>query len=210
MRAPKKSLQNGWSKTVSSKKVSPNELSWRREVFRQSIHVGLGLFLSGVLFFSNLDFFRLVCFAALGAGVVLSLVARAKIFPLLNGLLEKVERKNEFVHGQSAFMFVLGALIPALVFSNPLLVFLGVFALTWQDGFSTLFGVRFGKTVILRGKTVEGSLGGLVACTLGLSLILPLPSAFFLALIATLVELIPVDDSLSIPLIVSIAATAFV
>jgi dolichol kinase len=210
MRTQKISPPTSLSKTVSSKKVSPNELSWRREVFRQSIHVSLGLFLSGVLFFSNLDFFRQVCFALLGAGVALSLVARANIFPALNGLLEKVERKNEFVHGQSAFMFVLGALIPALVFSNPLFVFLGVFALTWQDGFSTLFGVRFGKTVILRGKTVEGSLGGLVACTLGLSLILPFPNALILALIATLVELVPVDDSLSIPLVVSIAAAAFV
>lgn len=187
-------------------KIATEKYSWKREVLRQSLHLVLGFFLSGLLFFTNLDFFRIVALAMLIVGVILAYLAKTKKDFLLNRLLEKVERKHEHIPGQSAFLFVIGALIPSFIFSNPMAVFLGVFALTWQDGFSTLFGVRFGKTKILPNKSLEGSLGGLVACTLGLSLFLPFSQAFLLSLAATLVELLPIDDSLSIPFAVAFLA----
>ena len=121
-----------------------------------------------------------------------------------------MERKHERIPGQSAFLFVIGALVPSFVFSDPFVVFLGIFALTWQDGFSTLFGVRFGKTKLFPNKSLEGSLGGLLACTIGLSVVVSLPLAFLLALFATIIELLPVDDSLSIPLAVAFMANGLV
>ncbi len=186
--------------------VSKDELSWKREVLRQSFHLVLGFFLSGLLFFTNLNFFRIALLVLFIFGIFLVFVARSRVFSPLNQLLDLVQRKNERVPGQSAFMFVLGALIPSFLFSNPFHVFLGVFALTWQDGFSTLFGVRFGKTKIFPSKSLEGSLGGLVACTLGLSIFLPFQQAFILSLVATVVEILPIDDSLSIPFVVAFLA----
>ncbi len=201
MARKKVSVQN--EETLSSDR-------WRKEVFRQSLHVGLGLFLSGVLFFTDVNFFRIVAFLMLAIGIIFSIVARSKHFPALNRLLQRVERKNESIYGQSAFMFVLGALIPSFIFPNPFIVFLGIFALTWQDSFSTLFGVRFGRTRIFPNKSLEGSFGGLFACTIGLSLVVSLPLAFLLALFATIIELLPVDDSLSIPLAVAFMANGLV
>ncbi len=183
---------------------------WEKEVHRQSFHLAFGFFLSGILFFTNLDFFRLVSFALLGVGIVLVLLARAKMFPVLNALLQKVHREHEKIPGQSAFIFLIGALIPALIIPNSFAVFLGVFSMTLQDGFSTLFGVRFGRTKIFPRKTVEGSLGGFAACAAGLLLFLPFSLAVPLALFATLIELLPVDDSLSVPVAVAFVARLFV
>lgn len=181
---------------------------WPREVLRQSLHLVLGFFLSGLLYFTSLDFFRAALLVLLVLGIVLALLARARVFLPLNRLLELVERKNEHIPGQSAFLFLFGAMIPAFLLQNPFHIFLGIFALTWQDGFSTLVGVRFGKTKIFPGKTLEGSLGGFVACTLGLNLLLPLPAAMILALMATVIETLPLDDSLSIPISVAIVAAS--
>lgn len=196
-----------------AKKMSPkmeDKNKWKKELLRQSFHLGLGFFLSGVLFFTNLDFFRTVALIMLGVGIIVAYIAKTKKFPVLNKLLQSVERKNEYILGQSAFLFVIGALIPSFVFSNADAVFLGIFALTWQDGFSTLIGVRYGKTKILPNKSLEGSLGGLVVCTLGLSIFLPFTHALLLAVAATLVEMLPVDDSLSVPFAVAFLARAFV
>ena len=182
--------------------------AWPREVLRQSLHLVLGFFLSGLLYFTSLEFFRAALLVLLVAGIVLALIARARVFHPLNELLALVERKNEHIPGQSAFLFLFGAMIPTFLLSNPFHIFLGIFALTWQDGFSTLVGVRFGKTKIFPGKTLEGSLGGFIACVLGLNLLLPLPAAVVLALLATVVETLPLDDSLSIPIAVAIAAAS--
>lgn len=197
-------------KVVRSKKQPVSHVEWKKEVFRQSFHLAFGLFLSGILFFTNLDFFRSVAFVLLGVGIILVLLARAKTFPALNNLLQKVHREHEKIPGQSAFVFLIGALIPALLFPNSFAVFLGVFAMTLQDGFSTLVGVRFGRTKILPRKTVEGSLGGFVACAVGLLFFLPFSLALPLALFATLVELLPIDDSLTIPVAVAFVARLFV
>lgn len=181
---------------------------WPREVLRQSLHLVLGFFLSGLLYFTSLDFFRAALLVLLVLGIVLAFVARARVFRPLNELLELVERKNEHIPGQSAFLFLFGAMIPSFLLQNPFPIFLGIFALTWQDGFSTLVGVRFGKTKIFPGKTLEGSVGGFIACTLGLNFLLPLPAALILALLATVIETLPLDDSLSIPISVAIAAAS--
>lgn len=181
-------------------------LPWKNELLRQSFHLGLGFFLSGVLFFSSLDFFRVFLLGLFFVGLVLVHVARSRVFPPLNELLSHVERGHERIPGQSVFLFLLGAFVPSIIFTDSFPVFLGLFALTWQDGFSTLVGVRFGRTTILPGKTLEGSLGGLLACVVGLSLVVSLPEAIILSLLATFVELLPVDDSLSIPFVVALFA----
>ncbi|MBM3282005.1 MAG: hypothetical protein FJY86_01525 [Candidatus Diapherotrites archaeon] len=186
--------------------LGKKSLPWKNELVRQSFHLVFGFFLSGVLFFSSLDFFRIFLIGLFFLGLVLVHVARSRVFAPLNELLSHVERGHERVPGQSVFLFLLGAFVPSIIFVDSFPVFLGLFALTWQDGFSTLVGVRFGRTRILPGKTLEGSLGGFVACVLGLSLVVSLPVAIFLSLIATFAELLPVDDSLSIPFVVSLAS----
>lgn len=195
---------------VRSPQKIVSHAGWDKEVRRQSFHLAFGLFLSGILFFTNLEFFRLAALALFGAGIVLVLLARTKKVPALNALLHHVHRDHEKIPGQSAFIFLIGALIPALLFPNSFAVFLGVFSMTLQDGFSTLFGVRFGRTQILPRKTLEGSLGGFVACAAGLLLFLPFSLALPLALFATLVELLPIDDSLTIPVAVAFVARLLV
>jgi dolichol kinase len=77
--------------------------------------------------------------------------------------------------------------------------------LTFGDAASTIIGLKFGK-IKFKGKTIEGFIAGTIISFIPVYLILGNP---FLALIASfigmLAELIlPIDDSLTIPLSVGI------
>ncbi|MEK6970965.1 MAG: phosphatidate cytidylyltransferase, partial [archaeon] len=172
---------------------------WHRELTRKSIHIGLGLFLSIVLSLTSIPVFQSFLTAILLAGILLALIAHARWFPVLEDVLTEVHRPKELFPGESAFVFILGVLIPTFFFSNPFVIILGILGLTFQDGFSTLIGKRYGRTRILPTKTLEGSLGGFLAASLVFLAFLPWDQALLLSGFVTVVELIPLNDSFSIP-----------
>lgn len=176
---------------------------WQRELTRKSIHIGLGLFFSIVLSLTSIYIFQWFLTGILLMGLVLAVLAHVRVFPVLEDLLTQVHRPKELFPGESAFVFVLGVLLPTFFFSNPIILIAGILAVTFQDGFSTLVGIKYGKTPILPGKSLEGSLAGFVACFIALCAVIPAEDAAALAMVATLVELIPFNDSFSIPFVTS-------
>jgi dolichol kinase len=186
---------------VIKKKVLKKEGdSFLREFMRQTFHVGLGLSCAVVLVLTSLSFFQKFVVGVLLLGALVSFLAEKKWIPLLNNLLSAVERKSEHIPGQGAFLFVMGIGITAFLFPNRLPVLTGIVAYTFQDSFSTIFGIKFGKTRIVGKKTLEGSIAGLIGCVIPLSLFLPLPIAFVIAVVATIIELLPINDALVVPL----------
>jgi dolichol kinase len=94
------------------------------------------------------------------------------------------------------------------MFFPPVVAAVSVAVLAVLDGFSTIFGIRFGKHRIWKKKTLEGFLGGVIITTALLSLIAPLLYAVLISLFAGFVELLsPVDDNLIIPWVVAMLIT---
>lgn len=180
------------------------------EVVRQLIHLGLGVFLAGILLLAGLDFFRVFLVIVFATGVLVAWAANANITPHLNRILSHVQRPNENITGESAFLYVLGIAIPTFLFSDPFAILIGIVALAFQDSFSTLIGMRFGKTKLAPNKSLEGAVGGFLMCTIGLLPLLSLPNAVFIAFVATVVEMLPMNDSFTIPFVVTLFAGALI
>lgn len=193
---------------VHVNKLSP--LEWHRELTRKSIHIGLGLFLTIVLSVTSIPLFQFFLTGILVAGIFLALIAHARIFPVLEDVLTEVHRPKELFPGESAFVFVLGVLLPTFFFTDPFVIMLGILGLTFQDGFSTLVGKKYGRIHLRPNKTVEGSLAGFAAAFVVFLALIPVEQAFLLALFVTLVELIPLNDSFSIPAFTAVAASLLV
>ncbi len=189
------------------KSRSPTKYS---EIVRQIIHLGLGVFLAGVLLVAGLDFFRVFLMVVFAAGVVVAWAANAKIVRHLNHILSHVQRPNENITGESAFLYVLGIIIPTFLFSDPHAIVVGIIALAFQDSFSTMIGMRFGKTKLAPNKSLEGAVGGFIMCAIGLLPLLSLPNALFIAFVATVVEMLPMNDSFTIPFVATLFATTLV
>jgi phytol kinase len=183
---------------------------WHRELTRKSIHIGLGVFLSIVLSLTSILTFQYFLTGVLLVGVLLALIAHARVFPVLEDVLTEVHRPKELFPGESAFVFILGVLIPTFFFTDSFVIILGILGLTFQDGFSTLIGKKYGRIHLRPNKTVEGSLAGLVAAFIVFLALIPIEQAFLLALFVTLVELIPLNDSFSIPAFTAVAASLLV
>ncbi len=186
--------------------INQTDDKWGRELKRKSLHMGLGVFSTIVLLWTSISFLQFFLTILLLGGLVLAILARVKLFPILEDLLGEVHRPHELFPGESAFIFILGILLPTLVFQEMRVVLIGILAVTFQDGFSTLFGIRWGKIPLLPGKTIEGSFAGWVAAILAFLFFLPWPFAVLLASVATLVELLPFNDSLTVPLVTAFAA----
>lgn len=178
---------------------------WVREFKRQLFHLGLGLLFLGVIFGLSVEALRYLTIVLLVCGFGLSSLVYNRMGWILNDILKEVERKNEIVPGEGAFYFVMGVGLTSWVFSDPLVIAGGIIALTFQDSMSTLIGMRFGQTKIVFNKSIEGSTAGFLLCMLALLPIFPLPIAFQVALIATAVELFPLNDALTIPLVTAFA-----
>ncbi|MFH0969970.1 MAG: hypothetical protein V1776_00735 [Candidatus Diapherotrites archaeon] len=188
---------------IKEHRPQPSHLSldsFRREVLRQTVHVVLGLVCMMMLYSTSILFFREFVIVLLLVGAIVSLFAEKKWVPFLNKWLIHVEREGEHVPGEAAFLFMLGVGLTSFIFSSILPVLVGIVAYTFQDSFSTVFGLRYGKTKILGSKSLEGSLAGLVGCWIPLSIIITPGPALVVAIVATLVELFPINDALGVPL----------
>src|SRR5262245_64706168 len=122
-------------------------------------------------------------------------------------------KEKERARTSSTTLFLLGCLIALGLFEKGIAI-AAMLMLVFGDPVAELVGTRWGRTPLL-GKSLEGTLGGLLAC-----LLVAAPLSFtqmgprFLvilvgAMAATLFELLPlpVDDNFSIPLGAGVAMT---
>jgi dolichol kinase len=105
----------------------------------------------------------------------------------------------------------LGAILVLAIFPLPTAA-IAIYALAFGDGFASLLGKPFGriKPAFLLGKSVEGSLACFLAvfyCTWSVSRSLSV--SLGVALTATMVEALPLDDfdNIAIPLAVALVVT---
>ncbi len=128
-------------------------------------------------------------------------IKRGYRIPFLSPVVDRLER-TDAVPGQGALFFTLSILICLLLFSKEEVI-IAVVVLSVLDGTATIAGKAWGQTRIFHGKSLEGSLAGILLTIFVLSWFVPWMRGIQIGLLAGLVELIsPVDDNLTVPVAV--------
>jgi len=183
-----------------------------REIFRKSIHLCASLVALAASI--NLD----ATVIALSAVICVYSFCEyrrlaGKTIPLISGITAFASRKRDsgrFVLGPVTM--ALGVLL-ALVLFPPIAACVGIFALAFGDGIASLAGKLFGRIKIPHtgGKTVAGSMACFAAVAISSFAVLLDPvKALAVALLAMLIEVLPLKDydNLLIPIAIG-ALVAF-
>jgi dolichol kinase len=104
--------------------------------------------------------------------------------------------------------FATGAFIAVLVYPHEIAIAILLIS-TLADGGAAVVGLRWGKHKLIGKKTIEGSLTlFLIALVLAALLVKPLLAAFLGAIVAVFVELLPINDNLTIPVVAGLTMYA--
>jgi len=169
-----------------------------REIFRKLVHIFFGLAVAGLV----IAFDRSVAMAILAVGlltgvILIDILLRGYRLPLFSSLVDFADR-GDCLPGRGALFFAVSALACIILFPVPVAV-PALVTIAVLDGVATIVGVRFGRTRIFNGKSLEGTTAGILVTSLALLPLLTVPGAVVVAIIAGLIELVsPIDDNLVI------------
>ena len=177
-----------------------------KEVFRKSIHLCSAL-VPTFLAFSYWPVMTLLCIALLGYCTSEFVRLRGIEVPVVSKVTAIAARKrdeNKFVLGPVTL--VIGIICASLLW-KPEATRIGVYALAFGDGFASLIGKLVGRVHIpfTNGKTAAGSLACFFAVFLSSFAVCHNCSiALLLAVIATVVEVVPMTDfdNIVIPILI--------
>ena len=176
------------------------------EIRRKLIHFFLVLFLTTVFHFIG---FQIIPFISLllFVGILISeLCIRGKNIPIISFGIKKFDRPENvlFSPGLGVFTLLIGILtiifIGFIFKLNLFLIELSIL-LNASDTFSTIFGIRFGKTKWIHNqrKTIEGTAAFFISGMMLTLIYFQDATTLFLPLILSLVETLPrFDDNISI------------
>jgi dolichol kinase len=177
------------------------------ETARKILHIVFGTGIAVFIFFCEKDLSVVILSFVLLTGFILSdALSRGYEIPLISTIVEAVERPGAFP-GQGAILFFVSSLVCLVIFPVSVVV-PAILALAVADGVSTIAGLRFGRTRIHNGKSVEGACAGCMATAIVLFLVLAPVPAIIAAAVASMTEVLcPVDDNLIIPVVVCVVLT---
>lgn len=122
-------------------------------------------------------------------------------------IIDVVERKENIkvLPARQAFSLSVGILITSLIFDERILQ-ISIISTAVYDGFATIIGLLIGKHKFPWGKSLEGSVGGILFNTAALSMIIPVEYALTVSLFVAVVENLSrsdvwfLDDNLLVPI----------
>jgi dolichol kinase len=174
-----------------------------REKLRKTIHLIFGTIILLMIIYLGIPTSRLIIALGLLIGVIASLaIMRGYKLPLLQKMVEAAERENEkHFPGRAAVFFFLSALILLTLFqNNPTLIIAAISVQVFADSAAALIGIKYGKHKLLGKKSWEGSTACFIVGAICINFFYTLPIAMIAALAATIIEAIPLDDNLLVPL----------
>ncbi|OQA31610.1 MAG: Cytidylyltransferase family protein [archaeon ADurb.Bin336] len=174
-----------------------------KEYARKTIHLIFGIAFLIMIQILGTTQSAYILFALLIIGLIASFLIMKKIeLPILSTIVKIVERENEKkLPGKAAIMFFASAIIRLIIFqNNKNLVLTSLSVQIFADAFAAIIGINFGKHKIFREKTLEGSTTFFIIALICINYFYPLHIAIITALIATIVEILPLDDNLFVPL----------
>lgn len=173
------------------------------DIERQLMHAAFGIAYLAMLIRLPKEIAVSTIFAVFAIGTMVSLIHHKFRIRPLEMVAARFEREGESrVLGDAAIKFTFGALIASIIFYplNTLVIAGAITVLAFGDAASTIFGRRFGKTKIMRDKTLEGTTAGIAVSIASLMFFLPLHVAVAAGIVGMLAELIPANDNYTIPL----------
>ena len=178
------------------------------EVARKILHIVFGIGIAAVIAIFGKEVSLIILSVVLLSGVILSdAISRGYDIPLISDIIAYVERPA-VIPGKGAIFFFLSSLICLIIFPVSTAI-PAILCLAIADGIATIAGIRFGKTRIRNGKSVEGACAGFAASVLVMLFLLPPATAILIATVASGIEIsTPVDDNLVIPIAVALMLTA--
>jgi dolichol kinase len=185
----------------------------KKELLRKAIHILFGVIILLLIHFTGTTISTQIIFLCLFFGTIISIaITKGYKFPLLNEIVFKVERENEkHFPGKAAIMFFLSALILLIIFKTDSVIVLASLSVqVFADSAAALIGTKYGKHKLYKKKSREGSLACLITAIICLSFFYPLNIAIIAGIIATIVEILPGDDNLFVPLITATTIRALI
>lgn len=177
----------------------------RRDVVRETIHIGSFLVLLVCKYFLN----RLWVSSLILAVTLLYAVSeftrlRGTNVPIFSTITWRATVKPELYEFATAPIFFAIGITFSLIFFPAPISYASVAILTLGDGFATVFGKILGRTVIPfnKGKTLEGSIFGFLFAFLGAMFFVNPMAALIGALIGMVIECLPlpISDNVTIPI----------
>ena len=174
------------------------------ELLRKSIHL-TGLILPVIYFFLDKPTMLIGMGVLTGIALTVELVKRFSpdfgnfFFQVFAPMLRGHERKGAMT---GATYYIISTFLCILFFAKTLAI-VCIFFMVLGDLAAALIGRMWGKTKLLGTKSLEGSLACFVVCTAIALVKLPPVIGIIGALVATIVEMmpVPIDDNLTVPLV---------
>jgi dolichol kinase len=190
--------QKSWFKKIEEK-----------EWLRQSFHIMYGIVVLILLkvFHQNIVAIFLLLLSLLG--FIISFTSKKKNIWFITKMLDVFDRKEDRkdMPGKGAITLTIGFFLSLLLFENRIAK-AAILILALGDSFSTLGGKAFGKIILRKPKTLEGSLTGVIAATIGSTIfyipLLPAVVASLIAIMSEHLETKILDDNILIPVIAGI------
>jgi len=127
-------------------------------------------------------------------------------FPIITLFLGKMQREHEKeTPGRAMLLFVLSIFLLFLIDSflgQKRMLIASLCLLTYADGFATIIGRKLGRYKITSKKTYEGTMFFFLISFVFLGTLYPqkIGLAFLVTFLCTIIELLPIEDNLSVPL----------
>lgn len=174
------------------------------ELLRKSIHL-LGLILPVIYFFLDKPMMSILVGVLTGIAVTIELMKWFSsrfsdfFFQIFTPMLRIHERKGAMT---GATYYVISAFLCILFFPKTLAI-VCIFFMVLGDLAAALVGRMWGRTKLLGSKSLEGSAACFIVCAVIALVKLHPIIAIIGALVATIVEMLPVpiDDNLTVPLV---------
>jgi dolichol kinase len=172
------------------------------EFLRQSIHALGTLSIIAGIWLIGLETMRIllatVLLLALAASVLYhSLSKKLPVHRLLLLVRRQTEKQWPL---RALIIWNIGVLAALLIFSDSGILTIGLIPLAIGDSVSTVIGKRLGSITLMGKKTLEGT-GAFFLATATVCLpFIGLPNALILGLVTAVLELMPIDDNITLAL----------
>jgi dolichol kinase len=183
----------------------------KKEIFRKSFHLLFGIIFLALIFFLGTQVSFWIITTCFLIGLIISLLHKSKIkIPLFEKIIFSVEREHEkHLPGKAALFFFLATMILLYFFpNNKEIILIALAVQIFADTAAAIIGKKFGKHIIVSKnhytKTLEGTLACFVVALIILFIFFPIEIALFCAIVATIIEFAPINDNLTIPIVLAI------
>ena len=175
----------------------------KKELVRKFFHIFFGTLILFIIYLLGTEKSFYLLLAITTIGIVLSYLIKigVKIKPLTT-IINYVQRKQEKnTPGKAAIMFFLSSIIILFLFQQEKMIIIAILAVQiYADGFAAIFGKKFGKIKIFEKKTWAGTSTFFIISFFCLIHFFDPIYTLILSLIATIIEVLPIDDNLGVPL----------